>query len=68
MRSQTAVEGSVQLKLYKGGVYLLGRQSCLSLYNEELVSMDKQGDYEPIDAGGFIKINALRYASSICVV
>jgi len=59
-RSQEAVEGTVQLKLYKGGVYILARHSELSLYNEDLVSMDKQGDYEPTDAGGFIKINALR--------
>ncbi|XP_022296045.2 argininosuccinate synthase-like isoform X1 [Crassostrea virginica] len=59
-KSQDHVTGSVTLKLYKGGVYVLGRESPLSLYNAELVSMDVQGDYEPMDAGGFIKINALR--------
>lgn len=58
--SQTFVEGSVTLKIYKGGVYILGRKSPNSLYNEELVSMNVQGEYEPMDAGGFIKINALR--------
>lgn len=58
--SQEFVEGSVTLKIYKGGVYVLGRKSPYSLYNEELVSMNVQGDYEPMDAGGFIKINALR--------
>ncbi|XP_045204505.2 argininosuccinate synthase-like [Mercenaria mercenaria] len=58
--SQTFVEGSVTLKIYKGGVYIIGRKSPYSLYNEELVSMNVQGDYEPMDAGGFIKINALR--------
>lgn len=58
--SQEFVEGSVTLKIYKGGVYILGRKSPYSLYNEELVSMNVQGDYEPMDAGGFIKINALR--------
>lgn len=59
-KSQEFVEGVVTLKLYKGGVYILGRKSELSLYNEELVSMNVQGNYEPLDAGGFIKINALR--------
>lgn len=58
--SQNHVTGNVNVKLYKGGVYILGRESPLSLYNAELVSMDVQGDYEPTDAGGFIKINALR--------
>ncbi|KAH9491581.1 Adenylosuccinate synthetase [Bulinus truncatus] len=59
-KSQENVEGVVTLKLYKGGVYILGRRSQLSLYNKELVSMNVQGEYEPVDAGGFIKINALR--------
>ncbi|KAK7094872.1 argininosuccinate synthase-like [Littorina saxatilis] len=59
-KSQDSVTGSVTLKLYKGATYILGRKSPYSLYNEELVSMNVQGDYEPIDAGGFIKINALR--------
>lgn len=59
-KSQENVTGTVTLKLYKGGVYLMGRKSPYSLYNEELVSMNVQGDYEPTDAGGFIKVNALR--------
>lgn len=59
-KSQENVEGTVTLKIYKGNVNVLGRKSPLSLYNEELVSMNVQGDYEPMDAGGFIKINALR--------
>ncbi|GFO18202.1 Argininosuccinate synthase [Plakobranchus ocellatus] len=58
--SQEHVEGVVTMKLYKGRCYILGRKSELSLYNEELVSMNVQGDYEPTDAGGFIKINSLR--------
>lgn len=58
--SQTHVEGTVVLKVYKGSVYIVGRKSPYSLYNEELVSMNVQGDYEPTDAGGFIKVNALR--------
>lgn len=58
--SQTHVEGTVVLKVYKGSVNIVGRKSPYSLYNEELVSMNVQGDYEPTDAGGFIKVNALR--------
>ncbi|CAH1785666.1 unnamed protein product [Owenia fusiformis] len=59
-RSQEGVEGTVVVQVYKGHVYILGRESPLSLYNEELVSMDVQGDYDPQDAAGFIRINALR--------
>lgn len=59
-KSQENVEGKVQLSVYKGHVYILGRQSPKSLYNEELVSMDVQGDYDPCDASGFIRINAVR--------
>ncbi|XP_066294652.1 argininosuccinate synthase-like [Branchiostoma lanceolatum] len=59
-KSQDGVEGKVQLSVYKGNVYILGRESPRSLYNQELVSFDVQGDYDPTDANGFIKINALR--------
>jgi len=58
--SQECVNGKVYLKLFKGQVYIVGRESPLSLYNQELVSMDVQGDYDPEDAAGFIRINALR--------
>ncbi|KAJ8300695.1 hypothetical protein KUTeg_022214, partial [Tegillarca granosa] len=58
-KSQECVDGTVTVKVYKGSVFVTSRSSPLSLYNEELVSMDVQGDYEPTDAGGFIKINAL---------
>lgn len=37
-----------------------GRSAPVSLYNQQLVSMDVQGDYEPTDAKGFIRLNALR--------
>uniref|UniRef100_A0A673MWL0 Argininosuccinate synthase n=1 Tax=Sinocyclocheilus rhinocerous TaxID=307959 RepID=A0A673MWL0_9TELE len=59
-KSQESVEGCVQLSVFKGQVYILGRESPKSLYNEELVSMDVQGDYDPCDASGFIRINAVR--------
>ncbi|KAB0407119.1 hypothetical protein E2I00_004275 [Balaenoptera physalus] len=59
-KSQEHVEGKVRVSVFKGQVYILGRESPLSLYNEELVSMNVQGDYEPVDATGFININSLR--------
>jgi argininosuccinate synthase len=60
LKSQENVDGSVNIAIFKGNVYIKGRESKSSLYNEELVSMDVQGDYDPIDAAGFIKINAVR--------
>lgn len=48
------------VSVFKGNVYIKGRESKKSLYNETLVSMDVKGDYEPSDAAGFIKINAVR--------
>ncbi|XP_042334375.1 argininosuccinate synthase [Sceloporus undulatus] len=59
-QSQEHVEGKVQVSVLKGQVYILGRESSHSLYNEELVSMDVQGNYKPSDATGFININSLR--------
>lgn len=41
-------------------VYVVKREAPVSLYNQDLVSMDVQGDYEPTDATGFIRINAVR--------
>ncbi|XP_076233035.1 argininosuccinate synthase [Calliopsis andreniformis] len=58
--SQKYVTGTVQLQLYKGNVSILGRDSEVSLYNETLVSMDVQGNFEPEDAGGFIRTQAHR--------
>ena len=60
-KSQEHVEGSVRLKLYKGNVIVVGRESKKSLYNEALVTFeDDQGAYDQYDAKGFIKLNALR--------
>src|ERR1700761_1107237 len=60
-KSQEFVTGSVRLKLYKGNVILVGRQSPYSLYSESLVTFeDDKGAYDQKDAQGFIKLNALR--------
>uniref|UniRef100_A0A646QE38 Argininosuccinate synthase n=1 Tax=Hemiscolopendra marginata TaxID=943146 RepID=A0A646QE38_9MYRI len=59
-KSQETVNGTVWVKLFKGHVSIHKRDAPKSLYNQELVSMDVQGNYDPSDATGFIKINALR--------
>ncbi len=60
-KSQEMVAGSVRLKLYKGGVYVIGRDSPYSLYDQDLVTFEEGAvAYDHQDAGGFIKLNALR--------
>ncbi|EDV27432.1 uncharacterized protein TRIADDRAFT_21771 [Trichoplax adhaerens] len=59
-KSQECVAGTVRVSVFKGQVYIKCRRGDMSLYNEELVSMDVSGSYDPQDAGGFIKINGLR--------
>jgi argininosuccinate synthase len=59
--SQQKVTGTVRLKLYKGGVHVIGRKSPYSLYSEKVVTFeDDAGAYDQRDAEGFIKLNALR--------
>jgi len=58
--SQKAIDGSVTLKLYKGNVMVMGRQSPSSLYNKDLSSMDIAGGFNQKDSEGFIKIHATR--------
>jgi argininosuccinate synthase len=58
--TQKYVSGEVKVKLYKGNVESIGRSSPYSLYDENIASMHMEGDYNPEDATGFIKINALR--------
>jgi argininosuccinate synthase len=60
-KSQEHVEGEVRLKLYKGNVSVIGRESGKSLYSSTLVTFeDDKGAYDQKDAAGFIKLNALR--------
>lgn len=59
-KTQENVEGEVILKLYKGNAYPVARSSPKSLYNPDLSSMDIEGGYNQVDAGGFIRINAIR--------
>ena len=58
--SQAPVTGTVRLKLYKGGVYVVGRKSPESLYSVSHVTFEEDEVYDQRDAQGFIKLNALR--------
>ncbi len=61
-QSQQTVNGSVRLKLYKGGIMVVGRMSeTNSLFDEDIATFeDDAGAYDQTDATGFIKLNALR--------
>jgi len=59
--SQAQVTGSVRVKLYKGNVTVIGRESPYSLYDQDLVTFEEGVQaYDHRDAEGFIKLNALR--------
>ena len=60
-KTQEFVTGSVELSLYKGNVFILGRSSDFSLYDSKIVTFeDDENAYNQADATGFIKINSLR--------
>jgi argininosuccinate synthase len=60
--SQVHVNGWVRLKLYKGNVIVVGRDSDAdSLFDPEIATFeDDKGAYDQVDAAGFIRLNALR--------
>ena len=60
--TQTVVNGWVRVKLYKGNVIVTGRDSKTnSLFDSTIATFeDDKGAYDQKDAGGFIKLNALR--------
>jgi argininosuccinate synthase len=59
--SQRFVNGKVRLKLYKGTVTVVGRESADSLFDANVATFeDDAGAYDQADAAGFIKLNALR--------
>lgn len=60
-KSQEHVGGTVRVKLYKGNATVIGRESPLALYDQDLVTFEEgSGSYDQRDAAGFIKLNALR--------
>jgi len=60
--SQATANGKVRLKLYKGTIMCVGRESATdSLFDTRIATFDDDGGaYDQKDAGGFIKLNALR--------
>jgi len=60
--TQQNVTGLVRIKLYKGNVIVVGRDSdSYSLFDPTIATFeDDAGAYDQKDAGGFIKLNALR--------
>ena len=60
-KSQAYVTGTVRLKLYRGNVAVVGRESKYSLYDQDLVTFEEGAvAYDHRDAEGFIRLNALR--------
>ncbi|WP_288843918.1 argininosuccinate synthase [uncultured Deefgea sp.] len=60
--TQETVNGWVRIKLYKGNVIVVSRDSKTnSLFDMNIATFDDDGGaYNQVDAGGFIKLNALR--------
>ncbi len=59
--TQKNVEGTVRLKLYKGNVIVVGRESKNSLFSEAHSTFEEDEVYNQKDAEGFIRLNALRF-------
>ncbi len=65
--SQVTVNGRVRLKLYKGNVTVVGRESKTdSLYSAHFATFENDaGSFDQEDAAGFIKLNALRMRTAV---
>lgn len=62
------VTGTARLRLYKGSATLIGRSSPRSLYRNDIVTFeDDRGAYDQKDAGGFIRLHALRLRTGAMV-
>ena len=60
-KTQETVEGTVRLKLYKGGVWVVGRESSKTLFSSDYSTFEEDEVYNQKDAAGFIRLNALRF-------
>ncbi|MFH1756694.1 MAG: argininosuccinate synthase [Pseudomonadota bacterium] len=58
--SQLPVNGTARLKLFKGNCIIAGRKSADSLYSCDFATFEEDQVYDQKDAGGFIRLNALR--------
>jgi argininosuccinate synthase len=54
------VTGTARLKLYRGAVTVAGRKAPRSLYRADIATFEEENVYDQRDAGGFIRLNALR--------
>jgi argininosuccinate synthase len=59
-KSQENVTGTARIKLYKGNCITVGRRSEQSLFNPAYATFEGEDVYNQADAGGFIRLNALR--------
>jgi argininosuccinate synthase len=57
--TQERLTGNVTLRLYKGAVSVVGRQSEQALYDERFVTFGEDDVYQQSDAAGFIRLFAL---------
>jgi len=58
--TQQNVSGTARVKLFKGTCAIVGRKSPVSLYDPEMATFEADRVYQQKDAGGFIRLNALR--------
>jgi len=58
--TQKYVTGTARLKLFKGNCTVVGRKSPVSLYDPAMATFEADRVYDQKDAGGFIRLNALR--------
>ncbi len=66
-QAQQPVSGTVRLQLYKGNCIVTGRKSDHSLYQQGLATFEEGTGYDQRDAGGFIRLNALRLATQTSI-
>ena len=59
-KSQEYITGKVGISLYKGNATPVYRESPVSLYDQDISSMDIEGGFDQVDSRGFININAIR--------
>lgn len=67
-KSQEYIDGKVTLALYRGRAMAIARESPTSLYDQELASMELEGDFNPLNSEGFIKTNAVRLRAHRAIV
>ena len=67
-KSQESITGKVGISLYKGNAIPIYRESPVSLYDQDLSSMDIEGGFDQMDSKGFININAIRLKAHYIVL